>query len=201
MGGIGSGRRYHSGAKGTVDSRVSVDIHYLNKTGSLSPGRAGTLSWSRNGQQTSMLGFRVSDEELTLNYATDGQSFSYAVPFVYSPCNYGGRRTWFQCPGCCSRVGKITLSDKMFVCRNCGKLAYQSQRENTQHRLSSKAQILRKRLGGSLGALDPIPWKPKGMHWKTYRKIRGQIDIYEFAMMGSISASMSAFVKKFSALK
>ena len=38
----------------------------------------------------------------------------------------------------------------------------------------TKAQDIRRNLGGSASLLDPIPDKPKGMHWKTYWRLRHQ---------------------------
>jgi hypothetical protein len=50
-------------------------------------------------------------------------------------------------------------------------LKYESQYEAGYSRACSQSHDLRKRLG-YVGALDdPFPPKPKGMHWKTYRKL------------------------------
>jgi hypothetical protein len=38
-------------------------------------------------------------------------------------------------------------------------------------RRMSQAQKIRKRLGGSVNLDEPFPEKPKGMHWRTYRKL------------------------------
>jgi hypothetical protein len=34
-----------------------------------------------------------------------------------------------------------------------------------------KAQEIRKRLGGDGNLLQPMPEKPKGMHWETYKRL------------------------------
>jgi hypothetical protein len=38
----------------------------------------------------------------------------------------------------------------------------------------AKAQAVRERLGGSPSLDDPFPEKPRGMHWRTYRKLQAQ---------------------------
>lgn len=185
MGGMGSGRTYHLGAKDTVFSCQSIDIHYLKKQGLLFPGCSTTLSWSMNGRRTGSIGCRATEDGLILNYTCDGQSIRLTVPIVYSSCNYGGRRPWLQCPRCSFRVGKLMGVGRTFVCRHCGDLAYKSQRESERDRLLDRAQTLRKRLGGTANTFEPIPWKPKGMHWKTYWRLRRQIEEYEARMWGA----------------
>ena len=43
-------------------------------------------------------------------------------------------------------------------------------------RASSRADKLRKRLGWEAGILNGDGGKPKGMHWKTYQRIKSQHD-------------------------
>ena len=50
-------------------------------------------------------------------------------------------------------------------------LAYESQRDERATRLISKAQKIRRHLGGSASLLEPFPPKPKGMHWRTYARL------------------------------
>jgi hypothetical protein len=40
------------------------------------------------------------------------------------------------------------------------------------NRLYSKARRIRQKVGGSGNSDDPFPDKPKGMHWKTYNRLR-----------------------------
>lgn len=66
----------------------------------------------------------------------------------------------------------MLYSSRLFVCRRCLDLAYACQQESEPFRLLRKAQRLHRRLGGD-GALDfgfYVP-KPKGMHWRTYRRL------------------------------
>lgn len=100
------------------------------------------------------------------------------VPIVWAPCNFGGARPWFVCPGivngisCRRRVGKLYGSGRYFLCRQCYRLAYQSQREQPHERALRRANNIRMRLGGGPGVLSPFPEKPKGMHWRSYERQR-----------------------------
>jgi len=66
-----------------------------------------------------------------------------------------------------------------FHCRKCQNLAYASQNRNACDQASAKARNIRKRLGDDGCFDDPFPSKPKGMHWRTYEKLKRQCDRYE----------------------
>jgi hypothetical protein len=67
------------------------------------------------------------------------------------------------------------LSGRYFLCRNCYRLAYQSQREQPPERALRRANNIRMRLGGDPGMLWPFPGKPKGMHWRTFKRLSHQV--------------------------
>jgi hypothetical protein len=95
------------------------------------------------------------------------------VELAWTPCNFGGERPWFICPGasCGRRVAVFYGPGRYFLCRHCYDLSYQSQRENGIYRALHRAQDIRRRLGGSANMMEPFPEKPKGMHWKTYERL------------------------------
>jgi len=69
---------------------------------------------------------------------------------------------------------------KYFACRICGNVAYQTQNETRRERLFTKAEKLREKIGADPGAANPLPiLKPKGMHQKTWDRIRWQIELLE----------------------
>jgi len=63
---------------------------------------------------------------------------------------------------------------EIFACRQCHNLAYDSQNETAHSRALGKVQAIRVKLGGE--PAGDFPPKPKGMHWRTYRRWRQKAD-------------------------
>lgn len=110
MGGVGSGNRYRWDKKTTTEQVHRVDIRYMRKHGLLRwPGIVGSLSWSCGGEQTGSIRYRVEQDALVLiyrhrSYGEEWEEVQERVWFDRTPCNYGGKRQWFQCPNCGKRV-------------------------------------------------------------------------------------------------
>ena len=100
------------------------------------------------------------------------------VELTWNSCHYGNTRPWFLCPGkvngvtCGRRVAILYDAGKYFLCRHCYRLVYGSQRRDRAHRLMEKARGIRMRFGGTANLLERFPWKPNGMHWRTYWRLR-----------------------------
>ncbi|MFK5948935.1 MAG: hypothetical protein QM500_09240 [Methylococcales bacterium] len=177
MGGMGSGGWMRLGSKSTVDSQHAVDIRYLKKQGLIWAGNNGTLTWSCRGEKTGAINYQVKESGIKLIYNSraanteEWEAVEQFVSFDYTPCHYGGKRTWLLCTECNRRVTCIYVTGKYFLCRHCCGLNHQSQHEGYYDRQLSKAQGIRTKLGGSASLAIPFPEKPKGMHWKTYRKL------------------------------
>ncbi len=98
----------------------------------------------------------------------------------------GGQRPWFICGVhasgiyCGRRVTKLYGAGKLFACRRCYCLAYQSQRERAYDRALTRTQNIRMKLGGSPSLAEPFPDKPKGMWWRTYWRLRGEAQEAEY---------------------
>jgi hypothetical protein len=183
MGGSGSGRWYRYFARETVDGLKSLDINWLNRKGYLVTGSLFSVHWSCNGKPIGNIDLQSRDDRLVLEYRcriadSEWESVTETVLLDLTPCNYGGWRPWFICPGvrngvpCQRRVGKLYSAGKYFLCRHCYDLAYQSQREPERDRQLSITQNIRMRLGGSASLAEPFPLKPKGMHWNTYEQLQ-----------------------------
>lgn len=99
----------------------------------------------------------------------DGQ----LIEIVTTPCNFGGERRWFLCPGCGRRCAILRTGLRCNICvggRHCSELRAPVDRK------SAKARKLRRKLGQQEpNPTFPTPPKPQGMHWHTYMRIREEI--------------------------
>ena len=109
-------------------------------------------------------------------YVLAGKPYEHTVQLAQTACNYGGVRHWFRCGYCSRRVGVLYLSGGQCACRHCFKLAYKSERESDTYRLYRKADKIRERLGWGAGIALPDGAKPKGMHWKTFYRMKAEHD-------------------------
>ncbi len=100
------------------------------------------------------------------------------INLTWTKCNYGGSRPWFICP-CGNRVGKLYLSYHGFRCRHCYNLCYSSQVVDRHTRALLMLRKIRRKLGVSEDLTKPIIFKPKGMHQKTFDRLRKEAKYYE----------------------
>ena len=107
-----------------------------------------------------------------------GQFITQRVPVTWTPCAFGGRRPWFRCDvysrgrSCGRRVALLHSAGGLFACRHCYGLVYESQQEPVRYRGIAKARKIRTRLGGSTSISAAFPVKPRGMHKRTYGRLR-----------------------------
>ena len=135
--------------------------------------------WSRAGKETASIGAFVYRDQVILSYRHRGglggewEGVKEPISLEWTPCNFGGERPWFVCPGarCGRRVAVLYGPGKYFLCRHCYDLRYESQRENKAHRALRRAQKIRVRLGGSASMMEPFPERPKGMQHDTYMRL------------------------------
>jgi hypothetical protein len=101
-----------------------------------------------------------------------------SAPIVWMPCRFGGARPFFVCPGlvngivCGRRVAKLYGAGTYFLCRECYRLAYASQRKDRYVRALRRANNIRMRLGGEPSTASALPVRPKGMHRRTYDRLQ-----------------------------
>ena len=176
MGGFGSGRP--SGKESTFDY-AQLDVRDLQRRGLLTPGLVTTLRWNGEDGHGASITAHVEAGKLILSYtqfddgAPESKSGTYVIQTVRTKCNYGGARAWFLCParGCGRRVA-ILYGGRIFACRHCYRLTYDCQTGSAQDRSLYRAAGIRRRLGGSEDLCDPFPSRPKGMHRRTYDRLR-----------------------------
>jgi len=189
VGGHGSGRRWHIGAKDTTDDYRKLDVRRLQRDGLLSPGQHYSCEWSRNGEKLASIQIRTELNKVILSYrhrsgGDEWQDKEYPVWLDWTGCNYGGQRAWFRCPsaGCGCRVA-ILYCGSIFACRHCHQLAYSSQREDSASRMIRKADKIRAHLGWVPGIANAPGQKPKGMRLQTYwRLCKEQADLADVGL-------------------
>jgi hypothetical protein len=167
----------------------ALDIRRLQCDGLLTPGQVFSWNWLRNGETVASISIRSEVDRVILDYRSrsyDGewQVKKYPVYLDWAPCNLGGRRAWFRCPmqGCGKRVA-ILYGGSIFACRHCHKLVYECQRETEDDRACRRADTIRRRLGWEPGILNGTGWKPKGMHWRTFERLRAEHDAFVTAAL------------------
>ena len=178
MGGLGSGNRHHFDKKTTTDECHGLDARDLYRDGLLKPGTCFRSSWSRAGKEIASIRGFVYGDRVVLSYrhrsglSDEWEDVKEPVPLEWTPCNFGGERPWFICPGmaCGRRVAVLYGPGKYFLCRHCYDLRYESQREDKNDRALRRAQRIRQRLGGSANMMEAFPERPKGMHLDTYMR-------------------------------
>ncbi|WP_247737263.1 hypothetical protein [Thauera aromatica] len=171
----------------TADYR-RLDVRELHRAGVLTPGWSGGWCWYRRGEKVATVNVEVGEASIRLRYeATDRgerKGYDYAVRLARTGCTFGGARPWFLCP-CCGRRVAILYGGSVFACRNCRELAYEVQREDGADRLARRADAIRERLGWEVGILNPDGWKPKGMHWRTFWRLKAEHDRLKGGALGA----------------
>ncbi len=202
MGGYGSGRWDRWNTKALVTSYLSLDVRRFHREGLLQPGAAGSLVWQNDAADPqSSIGVQVGRDHVTLRYRSrypggEWQDVTEPVHLTWTTCHYGGSRPWFRCPGvvnnvlCDHRVAKLYARSHYFLCRHCSKLAYPSQNVSVADRPLTRAQTIRRQLGGAANLLEPFPWKPKGMHWQTYWRLWDKARREELKHLGMMQSSL-----------
>jgi hypothetical protein len=95
--------------------------------------------------------------------------------------HYGGRYLMFLCE--CCRSARVLyaryFSDRIwfFFCRKCAGITYQSTIGHRWDRSARRIEKLRARL--QWRANGTVPFKPRGMHEKTYQRILGMLAYHE----------------------
>ena len=175
MGGYGSGRTAN---RAKVHYLLSIDVRRWAREGKLSRPCYFGWQWTRNGEKTGSIGVWVHEHRIELQYRKDEEPYRYSVRLESTPCHFGGRRLWFECPSvpCGRRAAILYLGDPYFACRRCYRLAYQSQSETPWNRAERAANKIAARLiEDRHGYLQ----KPKRMRWKTYNRLIARFRAYD----------------------
>lgn len=155
----------------TCEQQNGIDLAWLARQGLTEPGHSSVVHFSRAGRVAGSVRLLSLADGIRLAYWTAaGREVDEFVPFVTTETRFGGHRTWLRCPGC-KTPRRVLFGGALFRCRGCSGLTYASQTARAFERAINRTQRLRVRLGGTGDLSQPFPVKPKGMHWRTYRRL------------------------------
>jgi hypothetical protein len=171
------------GRRPTCEAAQAIDMRYLHRGGFLRAGNTLSLAWARRGTPSGSARARIEPDAVVFIFEVrrrgdaEWKTIEQYVPIIETACHFGGSRPWFRCNACSRRVALIYGADDQFACRRCCKLSYASQHEPLAQRGLQRAQKIRTQLGGDPDIFEFFPLKPKGMHWKTYDRLRSSHDV------------------------
>jgi hypothetical protein len=171
----------------TCESCKSIDVRRWHREGRLRAGQQFPWTWTCDGERSGSISVRTQLDAVILTYrasllSRQARSIEQRVPVVWTNCHFGGRRPWFVCSAradgkyCGRRVAVLYLGGELFACRGCYRLAYESQQDPLFGNIR-RAQKIRMRLGGVPFA--PFPARPRGMHTRTYLRLREKAEAAE----------------------
>ena len=168
----------HSSVKARTTSYLRLDVRKLQQKGLLKSGPCFVWRWSRDDEVLGCVDIRTEANRVLLSYKAwegNGQRwvrYEYPVsvewPLVIMvECKLGSvARPWdvgaewpFYTEAEFSRVPVAT-----------GFLT--TARMNRSMTDPDAERRIRMKLGGSQNLFAPLPLKPKGMHWRTYERLR-----------------------------
>jgi hypothetical protein len=128
------------------DEVKTVSITFLTKHGYLKPNqlKAGSVHWSRNGENIGSISIRVCTHSenlfLELDYKCNQVPIKYKVQLVSVPSNLGKGVIWyFVCPRTGKRCRKLYLADTYFYHRSAFRgCMYEKQTQSKKSRYLDK---------------------------------------------------------------
>ncbi len=192
MGGAGSGRSTTRDGKAKAEESLPLDVRRLHRDGLLTPGTISSWQWVRD---RASIQLRSGAGQVTLHYGyratgRPAEAIHQVIMLETTPCSLGGSRPWFRCPECSRRVAVIYGSGRLFACRQCKRLTYSSQCETEGDRAARQANRIRRQLGWPAGIFNGPGLKPKGMHWRTYRRLVAEHERLTGVILNGIARTM-----------
>ena len=168
--------------KSSTKKFLCVDVRRMHRQGQLQSRASSVITDEANAEiQLVARADRVTIRHGIRLLAGFRELARQTVKLDKTPCNYGGQRPWFRCPGCDRRVAVLygeklangaSVKNRRFKCRRCHNLFYPSQRETWSDRMFRKSEKFWIRMGGWSGG------KPKGMHWRTYNRLADKANYF-----------------------
>lgn len=154
-----------------------LDLARLKAIDCLKPGQF-SISWSSRGDQKASIQISIDADmdRMILDYKSrtsggDWETIYEAIPLDQTHPKFGGVRYWFMCLGCGNRR-RVLYGRGRYRCRTCWRMTYSSQHDTFPQNPWERCHRTRERLGGERGYSNLFPRKPKGMHWRTYYRLR-----------------------------
>lgn len=194
MGFDGRGRYYRWDKRDLVTDYHRLSAHQVAQA--LNPAHHNwhAWQWSRDGKQVASIHIEVAPEVfgVWLHYTYQQQPVEpYLVRWTTTAQHYGGQRFWWLCPSCGRRCAHL-YSGKVFACRICQQLTYESAQTGNprRERVERRLRAIHRRLGGTGGLWDPLPDKPRYMHHDTYLRLCWEYQRLETVFWGEVSLSV-----------
>jgi hypothetical protein len=118
---------------------------------------------------------KMSTARFMIRVELHDQSMPQNIQVSWTWCYFGGWRPWMHCPYCEKRVAKLLRGMGGYCCRACiGNPLYACQAKSTHGRRHFEICKIRLQLNGNASLLEPFPERPRGMHRKTYGRLRAR---------------------------
>lgn len=183
MGGQGSGG-WNLKYEYTTSDLFRLDVNQLREQGYFDWPFQRQMTWSTNGIVQLDLKVRYERGMLHLRDATtlrepEADPFAQEIELASRTSAVGGETALFKCPRCHSVRAHLYLYHTVFICRECAGLTYRSRRERKSTRAFRKWTKLSKMLGGiKMDEWYSAP-RPKGMHNRTFERLKIEISEIE----------------------
>jgi len=140
---------WNSKGKREAESLLKISTSFLKKHGYFHGWLSGMMTWTSGwDERKNSVGIEIStaDNYLRITYTQtsrdtdEKKDFDYKIPLTTTPCRYGGKRYWFNCPMsrngqyCGRRVGVLYKNGDYFACRHCYNLTYSSQNRGGRYK-------------------------------------------------------------------
>jgi hypothetical protein len=194
MGGPGSGNRlWRRTRPDLVEDAFALDLSALIRARRIVPGTVAVGQWEvRMPARNHCMNIRYNADladlaaaSLVLEFSSTRTERRQRINLAVTEPHLGGIRLWFLCPITGQRARVLYLPDgqREFASREAHKLSYRSQGESHLLRSINQAQNVRARLGGELSIHSLFPSRPRGMHRRTYERLREEgLEIEKLAL-------------------
>lgn len=212
MGGPGSGNRSWKRTRpNLVEDAYALDLRSLVRKARLALGVTVAGQWEIStpiGNRRMTIQYHadltnLEDFTLVMKFRIDGIGYRQRVSLHVTKPHLGGARLWFLCPitGQRARMLYLPVDKRQFASREAHGLVYRSQSETDLFRSITRAQNIRARLGGDVSIHAPFPARPRGMHHRTYQRLRDAALKIETAALRSLLVQEAARSNRISELE